>query len=360
LAGTIPNGTPLLVSLYLLSNLTFLLRVFMKVLITGGGGFLGRSLAIKLLELGYEVTILGRHFYPQLQKKFPCIKANVRDRSVLIKSIEGQEVVFHTAATPGIWGDYDDFYKTDVHGTKNIILACQKNKVKKLIYTSSPSVIFGKNDLEGVDEKTPYPDNYLCHYAKTKAIAEKMVIDANSYEGLATVCIRPHLIWGPGDPHLLPRIVKRAKSNKLIQVGEGKNLVDMIYIDNAVEAHIKVFEKLEVTSNVAGKCYFVSDDNPIILWDWIELLLIKLNLPTISKKISFKYAFFLGQILEFFYKIFHIKKEPLMTRFLATQLGKSHYFDITQSKKDFGYKPIVTNEEGIRRLVKDYYSRQEH
>ena len=211
----------------------------MKVLITGGGGFLGHSLAIKLLDLGYEVTILGRQSYPKFEKLFSCIKANVQDLTSIIKSLEGQEVVFHTASTPGIWGDYNDFYKTDVQGTKNIIFACQKNKVKKLIFTSSPSVIFGQNDLEGVDEKTPYPDEYLCHYSKTKAIAEKLVVDANGREGLATVSIRPHLIWGPGDPHLLPRIVKRAKSNKLIRVGAGKNIVDMIYIDQRSLKEIK-------------------------------------------------------------------------------------------------------------------------
>jgi len=332
----------------------------MKVLITGGGGFLGRSLANKLLELGYEVTILGRKSYPNFEKIFSCIKADIRDLSAITSSLQDQDVVFHTAAKPGIWGDYNDFYQTDVQGTKNIILACHKNKVKKLIYTSSPSVIFGQNDLEGVDEKAPYPKEYLCNYSKTKAIAEQLVVNANGREGLATVCIRPHLIWGPGDPHLLPRIIKRAKSKKLIRVGEGTNLVDMIYIDNAVEAHIKAFEKLEINSCVAGKCYFVSDDKPIILWDWIELVLKELNLPGITKKISFKYAFFLGRMLEFFYKIFQIKKEPLMTRFLATQLAKSHYFDITQSKKDFGYKPIVKNEEGIIRLVEDYFSRQEY
>jgi len=175
---------------------------------------------------------------------------------------------------------------------------------------------------------------------------------------LATVCIRPHLIWGPGDPHLLPRIVERAKNKKLIRVGEGNNLVDMIYIDNAVDAHIKAYEKLDLNSNVAGKCYFVSDDKPVFLWEWIELLLIKLELPSITKTITFKWAFFLGRILEIFHKVFFIKKEPIMTRFLAMQLSKSHYFNISQAKKDFGYKPLIKNEEGIKRLVSDYFSRQ--
>ena len=331
----------------------------MKVLITGGGGFLGSSLAKKLLSLGNEVTILGRRSYPEFEKMFYCIQTDVRDLSSVVKALEGQEVVFHTAAIPGIWGDYKDFYRTDVQGTQNVIFACHKNKVKKIIYTSSPSVVFGQKDIEGVGEKTSYPDEYLCHYPKTKAIAEQMVMEANGCKGLATVCIRPHLIWGPGDPYLLPRIVERVKNRKLIRVGEGTNLVDMTYIDNAVEAHIKACENLDLNSPVAGKCYFVSDDKPVLLWEWIELVLIRLKLPGATKSISFKHAFRLGGILEIFYKIFRIKKEPPMTRFLATQLAKSHYFNITQSKKDFGYKPLVTNEEGIKRLVNDYFSRQE-
>ena len=251
----------------------------MKVLITGGGGFLGSSLAKKLLSLGNEVTILGRRSYPEFEKMFYCIQTDVRDLSSVVKALEGQEVVFHTAAIPGIWGDYKDFYRTDVQGTQNVIFACHKNKVKKIIYTSSPSVVFGQKDIEGVDEKTSYPDEYLCHYPKTKAIAEQIVMEANGRKGLATVCIRPHLIWGPGDPHLLPRIVERAKNRKLIRVGEGTNWVDMIYIDNAVEAHIKACENLDLNSPVAGKCYFVSDDKPVLLWKWIELVLIRLKLP---------------------------------------------------------------------------------
>jgi len=280
----------------------------MKVLITGGGGFLGSALAKKLLSLGNEVTILGRRSYPEFEKMFYCIQTDVRDLSSVVKALEGQEVVFHTAAIPGIWGDYKDFYRTDVQGTQNVIFACHKNKVKKIIYTSSPSVVFGQKDIEGVDEKTSYPDEYLCHYPKTKAIAEQMVMEANGRKGLATVCIRPHLIWGPGDPYLLPRIVERAKNRKLIRVGEGTNLVDMTYIDNAVEAHIKACENLDLDSPVAGKCYFVSDDKPVLLWKWIELVLIQLKLPGATKSISFKHAFRLGGILEIFYKIFRIKK----------------------------------------------------
>lgn len=331
----------------------------MNVLVIGGGGFLGSFLARSLFERGHDVCVLGRKSYPKLEKYIKCIKADIRNLSSLLLALKGQEVVFHTASIPGIWGDYSDFYNIDVKGTENIILACHENGIKKLIYTSSPSVVFGTTDMNYVDEQTPYPSKYLCHYPKTKGIAEKLVIKANGTRGLATVCIRPHLIWGPGDPHFLPRIVDRAIKNKLIRVGNGKNLVDMIYIDNAVDAHLKACDELNLESPIAGKCYFISDDNPVLLWEWIENLLKELKLPLVKKTISFKFAFILGGALEFIYRIARIKNEPPMTRFLAAQLAKSHYFDISRAKTDFNYKPIISQKEGLERLFEYYLTHQE-
>ena len=330
----------------------------MNVLIIGGGGFLGSSIALNLVKHGHAVSVLGRKLYPELESSIKCIKADIRNRSDVMLAIKKQEVVFHTASIPGIWGDYNEFYNIDVQGTENIILACYENNVKKLIYTSSPSVVFGKSDMENIDEETLYPDKYLCHYPKTKAMAEKLVMAANGIRGLATVCIRPHLIWGPGDPHLLPRLIERAKAQKLVRVGNGKNLVDMIYIDNAVEAHLKACENLSLGSSIAGKCYFVSDGNPVVLWEWIENILKELKLPPIVKSVSFQYAIILGGIFEVLYRLLGIKKEPPMTRFLAAQLSKSHYFNISRAKNDFGYKPIVTQEEGMKCLINYYLSHQ--
>ena len=330
----------------------------MNILIIGGGGFLGRSLARSLLKRGDHISILGRNLYSGLDDSIKCIKADIRDRPSLIAALKDQEIVFHVASIPGIWGEYKEFYSTDVTGTENIIVACYKNNVKKLIYTSSPSVVFNQLDIENADEQTPYPSKYICHYSKTKAIAEKMVLSANGTSGLATVCIRPHLIWGPGDPHLIPRIIARAKKGKLVRVGSGKNLVDMIYIDNAVEAHLKACDKLSLDSPVAGKCYFVSDGHPVILWEWVENLLSELKLPAITKSVSFLYAVVFGGILEGIYKIFGIKNEPPMTRFLAAQLAKSQYFNISRAVNDLGYKPVVTQKEGMKRLFNYYHSRQ--
>jgi len=329
----------------------------MKVLVIGGGGFLGSGITRKLIKEDNEVSILGRKEYPEFKNLANSIKADVRSRSDMVLAIKDQDVVFHTAAIPGIWGNYTDYYLTDVKGTENIIYACLKNKVKKLIYTSSPSVIFNGCDMKGVDESTPYPDKYLCHYSKTKAIAEKTVLAANGSKNLATVCLRPHLIWGPGDPHLLPRLINRSKNRKLFCVGKGENLVDMIYIDNAVDAHIKACNHLMLDGPVAGNCYFVSDGKPVNLWKWIGSLLRLLELPPVTKSISYKNARLLGAILENVYKIFRIKNEPPMTRFLAAQLAKSHYFNITKAIIDFNYKPIISPEEGMIKLL-NYHSHQ--
>jgi 2-alkyl-3-oxoalkanoate reductase len=329
----------------------------MKVLVIGGGGFLGSGITRKLTKEGNEVSILGRKEYPEFKNVANVFKADVRSRSDMVFAIKGQDVVFHTAAIPGIWGSYNDYYLTDVKGTENIIHACLKNKVKKLIYTSSPSVIFNGFDMKGVDENTPYPDKYLCHYSKTKAIAEKTVLAANGSKNLATVCLRPHLIWGPGDPHLLPRLINRSKNRKLFCVGRGENLVDMIYIDNAVDAHLKACKHLWLNSPVAGNCYFVSDGNPVNLWKWIESLLQLLGLPPVTQSISYKNARLLGAMLENIYKVLRIKSEPPMTRFLAAQLAKSHYFNITKASNDFNYKPIISPEEGMKRLL-NYYAHQ--
>jgi nucleoside-diphosphate-sugar epimerase len=329
----------------------------MHALVTGGGGFLGSGITNALLKQGNEVSIIGRGHYPHLSPSVKRLQGDIRDLEFVNNSLKKVDVVFHTAAIPGIWGR--DFFSINVQGTENLIKACRKNSVQKLVFTSSPSVVFGRSSLEDADESTPYPEKYLCEYPRTKALAEKMVLQANDAR-LATVAIRPHLIWGPGDPHLVPRLIDKAKKNKLIRVGEGKNQVDIIYIDNAVSAHLKACEALAINGNVAGKAYFVSDGEPVILWDWINDLLGRLGRPNVSRSISFSAAMTLGTCLEGVYGILRIKREPPMTRFLASQLATSHYFNISKAKNDFGYTPLVSHEEGMNRLIRSYnFSPQE-
>ncbi|MBW2996758.1 NAD-dependent epimerase/dehydratase family protein, partial [Candidatus Woesearchaeota archaeon] len=216
----------------------------MKILVTGGGGFLGKAIAKALVKRGHEVRSFSRGSYPELEALgIKAHRGDITDKSALLDASEGCDAVFHVAAKAGVWGSYKEYYRPNVIGTKNVINACIQNKVKRLIFTSSPSVVFNNADQDGVDESEPYPKKFISHYPKTKAIAENIVLKANSQE-LATVSLRPHLIWGPGDNHLIPRIISRAKAGKLRIVGDGKNLVDTVYIDNAVDAHLLAFERL--------------------------------------------------------------------------------------------------------------------
>jgi nucleoside-diphosphate-sugar epimerase len=331
----------------------------MRALVTGGGGFLGSGIAKALLENNHDVSVLGRHHYSHLPKDINSYQGDIRDFDSLRKIFSGVDTVFHTAAYPGIWGRAEDFYSINVDGTRNVIKACLLGGVQKLIFTSSPSVIYGNSSLEGVDETISYPDSYLCEYPRTKAIAEKMVIEANGAD-LATVSIRPHLIWGPGDPHLVPRILSKADKGRLVRVGKGENKVDVIYIDNAVSAHLKACDALDVGNPLAGKVYFVSDGEPVKLWKWINDLLKRTGRPQVCRNISYGAASKLGHLLEGIYSFFGVKNEPPMTRFMASQLATSHYFNISRAKEDFGYEPVVSPEEGMNRLIQSLSVPQEY
>ena len=331
----------------------------MRTLVTGGGGFLGSGIAKALLENKHDVTIVGRRQYSHLPAEIKSLQGDIRDFDFLQKAFIGIDAVFHTAAFAGIWGRTEDFYSINVEGTRNVIETCLLSGVQKLIFTSSPSVIYGNTSLEGVDESTPYPEDYLCEYPRTKAIAERLVSEANGPD-LATVSIRPHLIWGAGDPHLVARILDKADKGRLVQVGTGVNKVDIIHIDNTVSAHLKACDALGVGKTPAGKIYFVSDGEPVNLWDWINELLKKTGRRPVTRSISYRTANRLGYILEKIYGWGGIKKEPPMTRFLASQLATSHYFNISRAQKDFGYQPVVSAREGMNRLIQSLSSPQEY
>ncbi len=323
----------------------------MKALVTGGGGFLGGRIAQMLHARGDDVVALGRRTYPHLEDAgIHSIQADLRDGKAISSACKGKDVVFHAGALTGIWGTKRSFLETNVEGTRHVIDACRTHGVGRLVYTSSPSVVFGDEELSGVDESQPYPTRHLAHYPHSKALAERMVLAAND-TSLATVALRPHLIWGPGDPHLIPRVVERARAGKLIQVGDGQNLVDICFIDNAAEAHLQAADALAPGEACAGRAYFVSQGEPVELWPWLNGILAGLGIPTVKRSISYSTACRIGAILEIVYGAFRVRKEPRMTRFLAAQLAKSHYFDISAARTDFGYVPRVSTDAGVRRLL---------
>lgn len=322
-----------------------------SVLVTGGGGFLGKQIIEALLRLDCgSIRSVGRNPQPELGKiGVEVLCGDISDSSFILKACESRSLVFHVAALAGVWGKPGDFYRVNVTGTRNVLDACRKGNVSALVYTSSPSVVLHGGDTENADESIPYPEKYLAPYPETKAVAERLALNANSAD-FATVALRPHLIWGPGDPHLLPRVIERARKRKLVQVGDGKNLVDMTYVGNAAFAHIAAAEALRNSQKANGRAYFISDGNPVVLWDWINNLLKRLDIPPVNRKISYRSAYMAGALMELLGKL-PFSGEPAMTRFIAGQLANSHYFNITAARNDLGYNPVTTPEAALEKTI---------
>lgn len=322
-----------------------------KVLITGAGGFLGSYIAKELARKGgYELYSFSRSTHPALnQLKVTQRYGDLANYQEVKLALEGMDAVIHTASMVAMWGRYVDFYRTNVTGTENILKAMKELGIKKLIYTSTPSVAFEHDSLCGVDESTPAPVNYLSYYAQTKAMAERLVLLANCPE-FSSVALRPHLIFGPGDLNLVPRVIEAQQKGRLKIVGDGENLVDVTYVENAAIAHIMALEKLTPSHPIAGKAYFLGQ-GPIKLWDFTNTILKKAGLPPVTKKISIHSAYRVGFLLECLFKLFRIYKvQPPMTRFVALQLGKSHYFSHHNLEQDLGFRPLISIDEGIERL----------
>ncbi len=325
-----------------------------KALVTGAGGFLGRYVVEQLVARGDQVRCFARGDYPELKTLgAETIRGDIRDGDSVMRACESIDVVFHTAAVAGVWGPWEYFYSINTTGTENVIAACRVHRIAALVYTSSPSVTFDGTDQRGVNESAPYPSRWLCHYPHTKAVAEQQVLAADDPGGLRTCSLRPHLIWGPRDRHLIPRLLQRARSGRLRQVGDGSNLIDMVYVDNAAQAHLQAADALLAAATPAGKAYFISQGQPVNCWQWINQILALAGIPAVRKKISFQAAWRLGALLESAYRLARVRSEPPMTRFLAAQLATDHYFDITAARDDFGYRPSVSLEEGMRRLGKE-------
>lgn len=325
----------------------------MKILVTGGGGFLGQALCRGLRTRGHEVVSFNRGRYPALAAiGVQQVQGDLALRDAVIAAAAGCDAVFHNAAKAGAWGSYRSYYDANVVGTQNVIEACRIHGIGKLVYTSTPSVTHRKtHPVEGGTADTvPYGEQLKAPYAATKLLAEKLVLAANDMQ-LATVALRPRLIWGVGDNQLLPRLVERAKAGRLRFVGDGDNRIDTTYIDNAAQAHFDAFEHLAPGAACAGRAYFISNGEPRTVRDIVNGLLQAAGAPAVEKTIPFGVAYAAGAVCEGLWHVLPLKGEPPMTRFLAEQLSTTHWYDMAPARRDFGYVPRVTIDEGLARLA---------
>ena len=335
------------------------------VFITGASGFIGGKLAERLLGEGRPVCVLSRRPLPALEKSGAAvILGDLADLNALRRGCEGAATVFHVAGRVGVWGPDADFFKVNVEGTDNVIVACRTTGVRRLVYTSSPSVVYNGGDLAGVNESAPLCTQAPCAYPTSKAAAERLVHEAHSPE-LATVSLRPHLVWGPGDKNVVPHVLALARQGRLKIVGSGKNRVDVTHIANVVDAHLLAEQALigSQTSTLnsqpalppaGGKAYFITNGEPVVLWDWINQLLRGLGIPEIKNHLPLGAAYAAGAALEALWRVLPLKGEPPMTRFVAKEMATDHWFDISAARRDLGYHPRMPMAAGTAELLAHY------
>lgn len=323
----------------------------MKILVTGGGGFLGQAVVKALLAEGHEVSSLNRSAYPALEALgVVCHRGDIGDRQAVDRACTGVDAVIHVAAKagPGLYAP--EFERANVDGTQHVIDGCRKHGIRYLVHTSSPSVVHAGGDIENGNESLPLADHFPAPYPRTKAAAEKMVLAANDGETLLTTALRPHLIWGPGDNHLLPRMIQRNRSGRLKLPAPHKK-IDTVYIDNAADAHVLALKNLMTTATAAGRAYFISNGEPMANGEIIRSLLEAAgeqpNIGAVSADFAMKAACFVEAI----WKPLRIKADPPLSTFLVEHLATAHWFDLSAAKRDLKYQPTVTMEEGLQRLA---------
>jgi nucleoside-diphosphate-sugar epimerase len=323
------------------------------IVVTGASGFLGGGLASALAMRGDKVRAVQRSDVPRLRELgVEVVRADLTDAAATRAALRGAAVVCHVAALASPWGKLEDFQAANVKATENVIAACRAEGIKALVFTSSPSVVQSDYDMDGVDESVPIPQEHASFYSATKAAAEALVLAANGHD-LATVALRPHAIWGPGDTNLLPRILHRAKHNQLRMINGGTKLMDAVYIDNAVYAHILAVDQLRAqgaAAPCAGKVYFIANGEPKPIRDLINALLAAAGLPPCKKTVPRFVALGAAAACEQAWLTLQLDGEPWLTRFLVDMMSTAHWYKLGAAQKDLGYTAKVSTEQGLQRL----------
>jgi nucleoside-diphosphate-sugar epimerase len=320
------------------------------ILVTGGGGFLGQAIVQRCLDRGWRVRATGRTPRPNLVARgVEFMPGDIADTSHARKAVEGCAAVFHVAAKAGVWGPRADYFRSNVLGTRAIAEACVAAGVGDLVHTSTPSVTYNGSPIRGADESMPLGKDFPCAYAETKAIAEDIALSIHR-AGTRVCALRPHLVWGPGDPHIFPRLLAKARAGRLRIIGDGANLVDVTHLDTAADAHLAALDALRA-GRANGRAYFISQGEPVRLWDFINRLLHGAGAPEVRRHVPLPVAWAAGAALEATWTALRLPGEPPMTRFVASQLGTDHWFDTSASRRDLGLRPAVDTWEALDRLA---------
>ena len=330
-----------------------------KFVVTGATGFLGGVLAKRLVSLGYQVVALGRNKIKgkELQELgINFIDCDLDDKLKLEHIIKNADFVVHCAAKSSPWGRYNDFYKSNVIGTKNIIDVCLNNNINRLVYISSPSIYFNLQDEFDITEDFEYTNKPINNYIKTKIIAETLIDDAFQ-KGLDIITLRPRAIFGIGDSAIFPRLI-RTNNKKFIPITTNKDiLMDLTYIDNVVDA---ILLAIFADKKYSGQKYNITNDEHIYLHKTIKKIITELNYEYKTKKIPYNLLKFISILTDKLYSIFLPNKEPAITPFSLGVLSFNQTFDITKAKNELRYIPKISIDEGLAHVIKYYKEHKCH
>lgn len=319
--------------------------------VTGGGGFVGRHLVNVLLERGDRVRVLDIVEPTGLGGEF--VKTDITDPNAVRAGLEGADLVFHNASLVHTKQNKADFvWNVNYEGTRHIIEGCQELGIGKLVYVSSGSVVYDGEDIENGDESLPYATKNLAPYAHSKVEAEKLVLARNGERGLATTALRPHVVFGVHDTRFLPALIAHAKAGRLrFQVGRRTWLSDYTYVSNLVDALLAAGDRLELGSAVAGNAYFITNGEPMPFWEFVRRVLERLGLPPLRGRIPHQLVYAIAAVKEGIDTLRGgtISPEDGLTRFAIRYMCTHHYFSIDKARRDLGYDPAVSIDEGIER-----------
>ncbi|MFI7406012.1 NAD-dependent epimerase/dehydratase family protein [Streptomyces sp. NPDC049541] len=322
----------------------------MSVLVTGGSGFLGQEICRQLVARATPVTSLSRRPSPALERLgVRQHQGDLADPAAVSRAVAGCEAVIHNAALAGVSGPLLPYWNTNVRGTRNVIDQCRAHRIGTLVHTSTASVVFQPGGLRNADERRPYPRRHLAAYPRTKALAEALVLAANGPD-LATVSLRPHIIWGPGDPHFAPALARAVRAGRLVMPGDGTNLVDTTHLHTAAHAHLLALDRLQQGRPIGGRSYFITQDDPRPLRDITAHFLRAAGLQATWCTVPTPLAQAAAATCDTFLCLTGRARTHALSRFLVAELVHPHWFSIAAARRDLQFEPPITFDAGIAAL----------
>jgi nucleoside-diphosphate-sugar epimerase len=316
--------------------------------VTGATSLLGATVAERLIARGDDVVALQRGAGDE---RWLQVRGDIRDSDVVDRAMAGADAVVHAAARVSVVGDWDEFKSINVLGTQNVVKAARTHGVRRLVHVSSPSVAHFGEPLVGADADPADPDRAHGHYARSKAMAEQLVLSDRD-DDLGVVVVRPHLVWGPGDTQLVGRIVERASSGRLVLIDGGTALIDTTYIDNAADALVAAVDRVQ---DVSGEVFVVSNGEPRTVAELLTRICLAAGVPGPTRSVPRALASGAGAFVERAWSASGRDGEPPMTRFLAEQLSTAHWFDQRRTQERLQWVPRVSLAEGFDRLAASYH-----